>query len=87
MNKIVREHYPVSQLPEDLRAQFPGVETVRLVIEEGAARQADQKSPGRDETADFWATLQQARASLKEPRSLGDAVADIRAQRDEWDEE
>lgn len=87
MNKVVREHYPVSQLPEDLRAQFPGVETVRLVIEEGAARQSENAPLGRREGEDFWATLQQARASLKEPRSLGDAVADIRALRDEWDEE
>ncbi|WP_137153760.1 hypothetical protein [Rhizobium sp. FKL33] len=87
MNKIVREHYPVSQLPEDLRAQFPGVETVRLVIEEGAARQSENAPLGRGEGEDFWATLQQARASLKEPRSLRDAVADIRALRDEWDEE
>lgn len=87
MNKIVREHYPVSQLPEDLRAQFPGVETVRLVIEEGAAREAENAPLGRSEGEDFWATLQQARASLKEPRSLRDAVADMRALRDEWDEE
>jgi hypothetical protein len=87
MNKIVREHYPVSQLPEDLRAQFPGVETVRLVIEEGAAQQSDNGPLGRGEGEDFWVTLQQARTSLKEPRSLRDAVADIRALRDEWDEE
>jgi hypothetical protein len=87
MNKIVREHYPVSQLPEDLRAQFPGVETVRLVIEEGAAQRGENDPLGGDEGRDFWTTLQQARASLKEPRSLRDAVADIRALRDEWDEE
>ena len=33
MNRIVREHYPVSKLPEDLRKEFPGQEEVTLTLE------------------------------------------------------
>jgi hypothetical protein len=33
MNKIVREHYPVSKLPEDLRSEFNGTDTVRVTIQ------------------------------------------------------
>ena len=34
MNKIVREHYPVSSLPEDLRQDLDPKTYVRIVIEE-----------------------------------------------------
>ena len=33
MNKIVREHYPVSKLPDDLK-ELLSAETVKVVIEE-----------------------------------------------------
>ena len=31
MNKITREHYPVSKLPAELQKEFAGFETVTLV--------------------------------------------------------
>lgn len=33
MNKIVRDHYPVAKLPEDLREGFSQSGTVKVVIE------------------------------------------------------
>jgi hypothetical protein len=32
MNKVVREHYPVEKLPEDLRGGFPPDARVRVTI-------------------------------------------------------
>ncbi len=39
MNKIVRDHYPVAKLPEDLREGFSQSGTVKVVIE------IDERSP------------------------------------------
>jgi hypothetical protein len=36
MNRIVREHYPVSALPEDLKVGLGDATHVRLVVEYGA---------------------------------------------------
>lgn len=33
MNRIVRENYPVTALPDDLRAEVAGNATVRVIIE------------------------------------------------------
>jgi hypothetical protein len=33
MNRIVREHYPVERLPEDLREGIPAGEQVTVVVE------------------------------------------------------
>lgn len=41
MNKIVRENFPVAELPETLREMFDPAEPVRLVIEQdGPAQQS-----------------------------------------------
>jgi hypothetical protein len=93
MNKIVREHYPVSKLPEDLREQFEGAETVRIISEEAESVEAER---------DFWSipidelkprTPEQVMADFNHIRSLGlpsvtpeEAVARIRELRDEWDD-
>ena len=46
MNKIVREHYPVEKLPEDLRAELGLAQTVTVVIEaETPPRQNDTGDP------------------------------------------
>ena len=47
MNRLVREHYPVSKLPEDLREGFEGRGDVTVTIEAGPA----PKSAGRDPDA------------------------------------
>ena len=75
MNKIVRENYPVSSLPDDLRA---GVDpdakvTVTITVED--------EQPKRPPTLDeIWA--------MRRPpyRTKAEIDTDIRRQRDEWDD-
>jgi hypothetical protein len=94
MNKIVREHYPVSKLPEDLREQFEGAKTVRIVSEEAESVEDER---------DFWSlpmdqikprSPEQFRLDLQRIRNSGlpsvspeEAVRRIRELRDEWDDE
>jgi hypothetical protein len=75
MNKIVREHYPAANLPEDLRI---GVDpsawvTVTITLEE----QRPERAPTLDE---IWA--------LRRPpyRTKEEIDTDVRRQRDEWDD-
>lgn len=75
MNRIIREHYPASKLPDDLRE---GVDpeanvTVTITVE-------DLKPPER------VMTLEEIFAARRPPfRTAEEIVADIRRQRDEWD--
>lgn len=94
MNKIVREHYPVSKLPEDLQREFDGAKTVRIVSEEAASTEAER---------DFWSipigelkpqTPEEFKRDLQKIRNSGlpsvspeEAVRRIRELRDEWDDE
>jgi hypothetical protein len=91
MNKIVREHYPVSKLPEDLRQEFEGSDTVRITIQEeegpvglAAVEEAERK---------YQKYLQEVAA--RAPIDIGahrgnitieEAVARVRSLRDEWDD-
>jgi hypothetical protein len=75
MNKIVRENYPASKLPDDLRV---GVDlearvTVTVTLEE----QRPERVPTLEE---IWA--------LRRPpfRTEKEIDTDIRRQRDEWDD-
>lgn len=86
MTRIVREHYPVEKLPEDLRDGLPVGTTVTVTVE------------GRSPPAPFDSRLDQI---LRDARPVGpsearmrlarsgvgaaEAVARIRALRDEWD--
>ena len=72
MNKIVREHYPASELPEDLRAGIaPDARvTVEVTVE------------ARSPRLSFRGLFD----SLEEQRiAEGDPVARVRELRDEWD--
>ena len=75
MNKIVREHYPVSALPEDLRQGLDPAGYVRVVI---------------DAPVDSAARKQRLTDMLAEARRLppigDDPVVRIRELRDEWDD-
>jgi len=76
MNKIVREHYPVSKLPEDLRQGIDpdGKVTVTVVAEVNEAR------------PEHVATLEEIFARRRPPyRSVEEIDAAIRAERDAWD--
>jgi hypothetical protein len=76
MNRIVRQHYPASKLPEDLRE---GVDpdanvTVTVMVE-------DLKPPERVMTLEEIFSLKGF-----ERRSAAEIDADIRKMRDEWDD-
>ena len=74
MNKIVREHYPAAQLPEDLRPSGDPNARVTVTIEEEA-------KPGRIMTLDEIFSQKGFRRRTKK-----EIDADIRRQRDEWDD-
>lgn len=77
MNKIVRQHYPVSQLPADLRAQFAEDTSVTITIEEEI-----RKPLTREQLLEMF-----EKARKNSPgTTLEEAVARVRALRDEWDD-
>jgi len=74
MNKIIRENYPASKLPEDLREGIdPATRVTVTVIED-----APPHKP---------LTLEEIFALRRPPyRSAEEIVAGIRQLRDEWDD-
>ena len=79
MNRIVRTHYPVEKLPEDLRAGLAAGAHVTITI---AAD--DPTSPGKTAYGTF-AQMVEARDRLT-IHTEGDSVERIRKLRDEWDD-
>lgn len=82
MNKIVRDHYPVENLPADLRGGLDTHATVRVVIE--VESELPQTKP---------LTVEQALEMIRKYKAEGhpsvsaeEAVARIRELRDEWDD-
>ena len=76
MNKIVREHYPVSSLPQDLREGLDPKDSVRVIIEESAPYSEEQKKT-------LLELMELAR--LAQPLD-DDPVGRVRKLRDEWDD-
>ncbi len=77
MNRIVREHYPVEKLPEDLREGFSQGAAVAVTIEVETDRP--------QQTSRRLGVLE-ARALAQRATPIGDdAVERIRKLRDEWD--
>ena len=75
MNKVVRENYPASKLPEDLREGIDPASRVTVTVTE------HEEPPHR------VMTLEEIFASRRPPfRSAEEIVADIRRLRDEWDD-
>ncbi len=76
MNKIVREHYPAAQLPEDLRPSGDPNARVTVIIE-----QEEELEPEHALSLDdIW-------ANRRPPfRTKEEIDAEIRRQRDEWDD-
>ena len=91
MNKIVREHYPVANLPEDLRKEFGDVGTVTLTIEPEIAADDFWSRPLHDvkprTPQQFRNDLAKLRAADRPSVSPEQAVKEIRALRDDWDDE
>ena len=73
MNKIVREDYPASALPNDLREGLAADARVRVVVE------VVESAAGVPSLEELWA--------MRKPttRSTDEIVAEIRQQRGEWD--
>jgi hypothetical protein len=74
MNKIVREHYPASKLPKDLRPNDDPDARVRVTIE-------TEERPERVMTLDEIFSQRGFTRRTKE-----EIDTDIRRQRDEWDD-
>jgi hypothetical protein len=75
MNRIIREHYPASKLPDDLRAGVDPSATVTVTIVE------EEKRPEKVMSLEeIWA--------LRTPpfRTAKEIDDDLRRQRDEWDD-
>lgn len=75
MNKIVRAHYPVADLPEDLRSGLDGVENVTLVIEPEVVQ------------GEAPLSIEELFAMRRPPyKTTEEIVAEVRRQRNEWDD-
>jgi hypothetical protein len=75
MNRIIRENYPASRLPEDLRVGVDPNATVTVTIVE------EEKGPDKAVSLEeIWA--------LRAPpfRTAKEIDDDLRRQRDEWDD-
>jgi len=74
MNKIIRQNYPASKLPEDLREGIdPSTRVTVTVVED--------TPPHRP------MSLEEIFASRRPPyRSADDIVANVRQLRDDWDD-
>lgn len=77
MNRIIREHYPVERLPEDLRAELGLAQTARVVIE------TEDAPLRRAARVAAIAELLEHRSKLAP--SANDSVERVRKLRDEWD--
>lgn len=75
MNRIIREHYPASRLPDDLREGVDPHATVTVTVVQ------EESAPER------VMTLEEIFALRRPPfRTAEEIDADIRRQRDEWDD-
>lgn len=80
MQKIVRAHYPVDQLPEDLRGDMQTGTFVRVVIE------IEDKSHSMPIEPDLRTQLEQVRALLPDRVTVEEASERVRRSRSEWDD-
>jgi sirohydrochlorin ferrochelatase len=78
MNKIVREHYPVEKLPEDLRAELGLARTATITIE-------PESRPSHKDPAVRKAIEQLNAHRERLPITPSDSVERVSRLRDEWD--
>lgn len=89
MNRIVREHYPVANLPEDLRVGLDADAKVKIVLEVEPTSSLIDDLVSADGTIKAENLMEVRRRLLARGRpsvSADEAVARIRALRDEWDD-
>lgn len=81
MTTIIRDRYPVKKLPKDLRDAVSGSKVVRLTIE------AEESPKETRSLEDLLAETRKLHEEGKiQPVTTEEAVARIRALRDEWDD-
>lgn len=90
MNKIVREHYPVANLPEDLREGLDVHARVRVVVEvDGPSPLTEPDFSSDNEkpltVEDILEIRRRLFADGRPSVTAEEAVARIRELRDEWD--
>ena len=85
MNKIVRQHYPVENLPEDLRVLVPGAEHVTIEVTEEPGDETRAPLSAHEAVA-LMREMQQHNARLGKSVTEEEAVRRIRELRDEWDD-
>jgi len=78
MNKIIREHYPVSRLPADLQEEVGAAKFVHLVID----IETPSPPPSREKLLELLSEARKFAPGI----STEEAVARVRALRDEWDD-
>ena len=83
MNKIVREHYPVENLPADLREGLTEGSTVRVVVEVDDFKTDEAERRSVKQTLEQLEKLRQGRVP---DADMAEAVSRIRALRDEWED-
>jgi hypothetical protein len=79
MNKIVKENYPASKLPVELREGIDGDALVTVIIQEEGER---RKPLTREQLREL---IEQSQRESK-GGTIEDAVDRVRALRDEWDD-
>ena len=84
MNKIVREHYPVEKLPEDLRNLVGNVDSVTIELTEERAPML--KPLTQQEAVALMRQSQREHAAQGTSVTAEEAVRRIRQLRDEWDD-
>jgi hypothetical protein len=77
MNRIVRKHYPVERLPEDLRPTHVAGRTVTITVQE------DEQDQTKSNISEMLNQMKEARDRM--PRATDDPVTRIRRLRDEWE--
>jgi hypothetical protein len=75
MNRIIREHYPASRLPDDLRGDVDPSSMVTVIVAE------EEQRPEKVMSLEEIFSLEGFRR-----RSAEEIDADIRQMRDEWDD-
>jgi len=85
MNKIVREHYPVENLPADLREGLGEGATVRVVIEVDVS--VVERAPEQRTLKETLEQLEKLREGRAPDTDVTEAVSRVRALRNEWEDE
>lgn len=86
MNKIVREHYPVEKLPEDLRELVRGAELVTIEVTEEVNNDGPMPPRTVEDAMAMMRAMQRHVTARGESVTEDEAVRRVRELRDEWDD-